>query len=198
MKRIGFDVDGVLADFGKAFLRAAEYVLERSFEIEYQPQTWEWREVMSPEDFGKVWKYCMSVDDWWLTLEPTTGLLELRTYFDMVQDRGRDIWFISSRGQSNGQSTVAQTEQWLKRWLNTDKPIRVLVVHHAQNKRELVEALDISYFIDDYAPTIIGMQDVCKHAFLLERAWNGSDRASYRIPSVKSVQHFLSCVENNG
>jgi hypothetical protein len=196
MIRVGFDVDGVLANFGRAFLEQANHTLKpKVFDLNYQPATWEWREVMSSEEFGRTWRDAMAIEDWWLNdIPPTDGLHATGEYYHTRHDRDAEIWFISSRGQCKGRPAILQTELWLMRHLDLEHAPRVIIVPHAQVKRELVKALELDFYIDDYAPTIMSLTDVT-HAYLLERSWNATDRASYKIPSVPSVEAYIERLE---
>lgn len=192
LKRIGFDVDGVLADFGSAFLDELKAEYGANFVPDgYQPHTWEWKDLISADQFGHIWRKINKTKDWWLGLKPLPGLKQL--FHTMTQGKlaGTEILFISSRGESAGHSAMYQTEQWLERYLQMIP--RVMVVSHAAEKRDLVRALGIGYFLDDYAPTILNIKDVTK-AYLLEQPWNSLDRSSYNMKSVPSVDEFIKRV----
>lgn len=191
-KRIGFDVDGVLADFGSAFLDEirAEFGAD-AVPKGYFPTTWEWKDILKKDDFSRVWRRINATKDWWLGLKPLPGLKELFNAITRGQLRDSEILFISSRGQSAGHSAMWQTEVWLERWLQMVP--RVMVVAHAAEKRDLVRALEINYFLDDFAPTIINIADVT-HAYLLEQPWNSLDRSSYNMKSVPTVAEFIKRV----
>ena len=126
--RIGFDVDGVLADFATAF-RAVEArlfagstpVAVEAPEVEARHEDDEARraptaaapvshELRRRRD--AIWKEIRDTRDFWLTLRPLEHGV-VRRIHDLTLRHHWEVFFLTQRPATVGQTVQRQTQQWL-------------------------------------------------------------------------------------
>ncbi len=163
--RVGFDLDGVLADLHVPFVRAAIRLFPeldpaaiRSADIGASPADEEGTEAaIAPEppaadtrvpvtrqQSDAVWHYLASVEDFWETLEEIEqgAITRLAT----LADEWRwEVLFITSRPRSAGRTVQRQSQRWLER-LGFPLP-SVYVVHGSRGRVASSLALDV--VVDD-------------------------------------------------
>ena len=110
--RIGIDVDGVLADFRTGFHETARATLGRSIpplqdSTETQP--------LSPDEVKRVWDAVKRTQNWWMTLKPYEPDQIARLY-SLSRDAGWEIFFLTNRPASAGDSVQFQTQSWIERY----------------------------------------------------------------------------------
>lgn len=109
--RIGIDVDGVLADFRSAFHRAAQQCLRRDLddvEDAKSPQT------VLQKDVKRVWDWVARTTNWWMDLEPYEPE-EIARLYSMTRAAGWEVFFLTNRPRSAGDSVQFQTQWWIER-----------------------------------------------------------------------------------
>ena len=112
--RIAFDVDGVLADFRTGFRRAAARILRGT-----PPEL---GEVSSPssnvplaaDEVRRVWDYIAKTPNWWMELEAYEPDQMARLY-GMARAGGWEVFFLTKRPPSAGDSVQFQTQWWIER-----------------------------------------------------------------------------------
>ena len=65
--RLGFDIDGVLANFRAAFRDAAARVVRREAG---NGDTADGGSPLSPDDVRRVWDHIAKTPNWWMEIEP--------------------------------------------------------------------------------------------------------------------------------
>jgi hypothetical protein len=110
--RIGIDVDGVLADFRTGFHETSRATLGRSIPplkdvSETQP--------LSPDEVKRVWEAVGRSHNWWMTLKPYEPDQIARLY-SLSRDAGWEIFFLTNRPASAGDSVQFQTQSWIERY----------------------------------------------------------------------------------
>jgi hypothetical protein len=154
--RIGFDVDGVLANFFTAY---EKQVIEKANGLDLfgqnkypdvLPPVWNW-----PEHYGydneivsKVWSYIKDNPIFWDTLTPLPAL-DLLIDFDYVSN---DLYFITDRP---GQGAQAVTANWLASELGF---IPSLIISR-KGKGLVANALDLDLYIDDKVENVLDCQE---------------------------------------
>jgi hypothetical protein len=106
MLRLGIDVDGVVADFRTAFRAVAER------ELGVAPDDIE-REL-SKSDIERLWRSVAATTNWWLDLPPYEPDQIARLYSQVRRARW-EVFFMTSRPPSAGDSVQLQTQVWLER-----------------------------------------------------------------------------------
>jgi hypothetical protein len=112
--RLGFDVDGVLADFRAAFRSAAARIVHGNpddFDAVSSPQS----EVpLAPDDVRRVWDYIAKTPNWWMEIEAYEPDQIARLY-GLTRSAGWEVFFMTKRPPSAGDSVQFQTQWWIER-----------------------------------------------------------------------------------
>lgn len=191
--RFAVDIDGVLADFNGEVIKMANRLFNKNLPANFVTQNWNYSDILTPDEWTQVWDALMSIEDFWLGLAALPGTRELHAF--LAQNHDAQVYFITSRKQPKGQSTIMQTTQWLEQrglWPRFDRS-RVIVTE-ASEKWKYLRALDIQWYIDDYAPTIAGLQTSQEglNAYLLDAPYN---QYAVSLPRVFSMSEYLKRVK---
>jgi hypothetical protein len=158
MVRVGFDMDGVLADFASAF-REVELGLfgptaavnAESPEVEAAHEENEAPPAANGPTPGEIrrrrdaiWSAIHNTPDFWTTLKPLDPTA-VRRIHEMMLRRGWEVFFITQRPSTAGQTVQRQTQQWL-RDQGFDMP-SVLVI--GGSRGAAAGALRLTYHVDD-------------------------------------------------
>jgi hypothetical protein len=159
--RIGFDMDGVLADFESAFHQIERDLFGSSQEIEPRaPEDEEERQsgdsaiaARAEKDARDserrcrlVWRHIRATEDFWTTLRPTDPGAVRRLHTLALQHRW-EVLFITQRPATAGATVQRQTQHWLTRQ-GFDMP-SVLVI--GGSRGGAANALRLGYHVDDSA-----------------------------------------------
>ena len=139
--RIGLDVDGVLADFRTAFHRAAVHCLRHDIrDVEDLKST----DALADQDVKRVWDHISRTTNWWMDLQPYEQDQIARLY-DLTRAATWEVFFLTKRPGSAGDSVQFQTQWWLERqgfYLPS-------VVTVPGSRGELANALRLDIVVDD-------------------------------------------------
>lgn len=202
--RVGVDVDGVLADFNRAFITRVIQVTGRNlFPAGYEPTTWGYPTEVgyTLEEEAAVWETITEDRCFWSSLTPYP---ETRAAVEYLHHRAYthrdDVYFITARP---GLDAKKQTEAWLRAQFGhvsgfLSNPT-VLITKH---KGLAARTLDLDVYIDDrYENAIdVGMVHTDPSiplrgrpstvSFLLDRPWNAglpNSPAFVRTFSVEGI-----------
>ena len=170
MKRIGIDLDGVVADFIGAFHKTAQIVFPG---LEWDLSKWStWyapTEIfgMSKEDEDAVWGEIRRTHDFWLSLQPLKGTSGLR----YISPNAQEIFFITSRIPTVGASIQQQSCEFLREHFYISFP-QVIVVEEPSAKIPLVKNLGLHAFIDDKDSTVKQMANAGINVYVNNQPWN--------------------------
>jgi hypothetical protein len=155
--KIGFDMDGVVADFGSAF-RAVESRLfgsagttraDESGEQEDDRPAAASEASKSHEERRRreaVWREIRATQDFWTTLPPIQANA-VRRIHEMTLAYRWEVFFITQRPATRGDTVQRQTQRWLVAQ-GFDLP-SVLVI--AGSRGAAAGALRLDYHVDDLA-----------------------------------------------
>jgi hypothetical protein len=158
--RIGFDMDGVLADFAAAF-RAIEIELfgpgaglragtpeeeEAGAGADAQPPAASASATESRRRRDVVWDRIRATEDFWTTLRPIDRQAVRRIHEQMLRHRW-EVFFITQRPPTEGETVQRQTQRWLIAQ-GFDMP-SVLVI--GGSRGAAAGALRLTYHVDDSA-----------------------------------------------
>jgi hypothetical protein len=157
--RIGFDMDGVLADFATAFHEVEVRLFgptssvnaespEVEAEHEEQAAARAANEGPTPRESRRrrdaIWAAIHSTPDFWATLKPLDPGAVRRIHEMMLRHRW-EVFFITQRPSTSGQTVQRQTQQWLREQ-GFDLP-SVLVI--SGSRGAAAGALRLNYHVDD-------------------------------------------------
>jgi hypothetical protein len=104
--RVGFDVDGVVADFHAAFRATAADVDKESGGAPA-------RRPLNTDVVKRVWDRIGRTSQWWLTLDPYEPD-QLPRLYRTSRERRWEVYFLTTRPSSAGETTQFQTQWWLE------------------------------------------------------------------------------------
>ena len=139
MLRLGFDVDGVLADFRTAFhsLATSELGDRRHAEIEAS---------LSKGDIERLWKSVARLPNWWAAL-PAYEPDQIARLYTLSRQWRWEIFFMTSRPPSAGDAVQLQTQVWLEQH---GFYLPSVLTAPAGARGELSRALRIDLMVDDH------------------------------------------------
>jgi len=143
MLRVGFDLDGVIADFRTAFLQVAADVLGRDA-IRRPSSPMPDLDAVSPADAKRVWKVIADTPNWWLGLAPFEPAQIARLY-QLARKHRWEVSFLTSRIPTSGDSVQFQSQTWLEAY-GYYMPAVVTV---PGSRGEIANALRLDLVVDD-------------------------------------------------
>jgi len=187
--RIGFDIDGVLANFNEAIL---QYINRRivSNYTEKSITSWEYYDCI--EEVTEPMQKAIFVE----ASETRWFWYRLKCYNQEDMDsiailsEKHNIYFISNRFENPTEDyTLWQTRRWLDKF--HIHPAGVIIT---QDKAEICKILNLKYFIDDdqrneYA---INKDQLRTRCYLLNRPWNEKAEANYRLDTVEDYINLIN------
>lgn len=109
--RIGLDIDGVIANFRAAFHDIARRCLRGRIEDPEDPKS---SRALEQAEVRKVWDLVAKTPNWWVELQPYEPDQITRLY-DLVRTGGWELFFLTNRPPSAGDTVQYQTQWWLER-----------------------------------------------------------------------------------
>ncbi len=137
--RLGFDMDGVLADFRSAFRELARDVLHVDADGSDAEST-----TLSADEQDRVWKVIERSHNWWVTLrayEPQ----QIGRLYSLARRDGWEVAFLTKRPPSGGDSVQFQTQWWLEKH---GYPMPAVVTVPG-SRGDLANALRLDLVVDD-------------------------------------------------
>ena len=115
--RIGFDVDGVLADFRTAFREAAVRCLRREVreDTDGDAGSDQTAGVLTIKDVRRVWEYIGKTPNWWMEV-PAFEPEQIARLYGLTRATGWEVFFLTRRPPSAGDSVQFQTQWWIERF----------------------------------------------------------------------------------
>lgn len=141
MLRVAFDVDGVLADFQTAFRAVAARFTRRTTTEHWNPES---IRGLTSREVNRAWAEIARMPQWWLGLEPYEADEIVRLY-QKARERRWEVYFVTTRPPSAGETTQFQT-QW---WLETHGFHLPAVITVPGSRGELANALRLDVLVDD-------------------------------------------------
>lgn len=170
-KRLGIDMDGVMADFISSFSALAYrlgYV--RTVVSPEQCESYDWfDQLMTKEQSDLVWNVLQETPNWWMTLRPLVSPSEVNILNDAMR-RGVPVVFLTARrGRTTGLSTVQQTEAWLRGiGIDTGKVENIIA---SRKKGNICAGLDLDAFLDDKPDNLAEIEKNGAGCLAVSRRW---------------------------
>ena len=141
--RVGFDLDGVLADMSAA-LQREEQRLFGAPDVAVFPEAPREARSLTTAQHERLWREVAAIENFWQTLtevEPgAIAALAARARFERWE-----VIFLTSRPETAGDTAQLQTQRWLD--VNGFDLPSVFVVSGSRGK--IADALDLDVVIDD-------------------------------------------------
>ena len=199
--RVGFDLDGVLADFASAY-REIELRLfgDQEGERPDEPERQEIEEASGaanlPDDprtsrrrRNAVWKQIEATADFWTTLRPIDPGAVRRIHEMMLRHRW-EVVFLTQRPVTQGESVQRQSQRWLAEQ-GFDLP-SVLVI--GGSRGTAARALRLDYHADDNLQNCIDvLSDSAAKPILIVLDDDGPTTAPARTSSCISRRRTTGC-----
>jgi hypothetical protein len=138
--RLGFDVDGVLADFRSAFRATARECLGHAPAVEGDVKA----APLAKGDVAKVWKHIAQTSNWWMKVPPHEPS-EIARLYALARASRWEVFFLTKRPASAGDPVQFQTQWWLE--LQGFYLPAVLTVPGSRG--ELANAMRLDLVVDD-------------------------------------------------
>jgi hypothetical protein len=203
--RIGFDMDGVLADFAGAFRHVetrlfggAPTVAAEAPEVEAQQEEAQEAAGQSPREVRRrrdaIWNAIHRTPDFWTMLKPTDPGAVRRIHALMLRYRW-EVFFITQRPATEGPTVQRQTQRWLVEQ-GFDLP-SVLVI--SGSRGAAAGALRLNYHVDDSAQNCLDVVSESRARPLLivpePDAVTEASAKRLKIGVVRSIGEALDALE---
>lgn len=214
MKRIiGIDIDGVLANFNKAYraklieVTGRDLIPEaacRSNEPGEEPPVWFYAEFYgyTKDEDSKTWKAIIADPMFWRNLEHLRGAkeflwnldCEVELHDDNIAQRP-EVYFITTRP---GTDVKGQTVTWLS---DRDVDFPTVLITRG-NKGQLAQGLGLTHFLDDKPENCFDVKAACPSAevFMLSCRYNldAQERAKeLGIHVIGELNEFEAALQGN-
>jgi hypothetical protein len=172
MLRLGFDLDGVVADFRTGFLDVAAGLLGRD-SIKQRASPMPDLDAVSAAEAKQVWKVITETPNWWLGLAPYEPAQIARLY-QLARRFRWEVSFLTSRIPTAGDSVQFQSQAWLE----TYGFYMPAVVTVPGSRGELANALRLDLIVDDQFLNCIEVVSAsqAKAILILQLGDKGRDR----------------------
>lgn len=195
--RISIDIDGILAIFtGQDGLiqPIANKLWPGIMPEGYQPPDWDHTDIFTKQHWNRIWEVIKSTDNFWYSAKPYYDNLSALRHF--LVNNTADLFFITSRADTTGRSVQLQTFNWM---LDQNLPVAsnwnysaIVSVPNSKHKRQVMEALNVKFSVDDLGPTVAMCNEIPGHrAYVLDRSWNRDQNYG---PRVGDLKEFLDIV----
>lgn len=197
--RISIDLDGVLSNFCNSVRDIANKLWpQKNLPYDFAPDNWDYEGSLTPDEFRAVWQVIRTTENFWeKQLAYPDNVFSLRRFLRSTDAKGVDIFYITSRAPTVGDTILRQCEEWL---INHKLGFGVCAwsifpVENPAKKVDAMEALGISMSIDDYHENVKSVAGLKNHQpFLLHRPWNAREVVPDNVQRVRRLQDYLDAV----
>ena len=186
--RIGFDIDGVLANFIFGFATIARRKGYKPLYFTHNDvNTFDHSVGLTDTEACEVWEV---IDASWVFWTKLPAMIPKQVWARLkILAMKHDVYFITTRDLGRG--IKRQTEIWLHRW-GIDTPT-VLMAPYSAAKADLIETLDLHYYIDDSPDVLqsIVNKKMSKCCYALDYKYN----RRVTIPRIPSVAEYLERID---
>jgi uncharacterized HAD superfamily protein len=181
--RVGFDVDGVVANFSKAFRDTAAQLDGAGLEGVTRE--------LKTEAMRRVWDHIARTPQWWLQLEAFEQG-EIERLYELSRQRRWEVYFLTTRPSSAGETTQFQTQWWLES--NGFPMPSVLTIPGSRG--EAANALKLDIAVDDRLTNCVDIIAASRaKAILLQRQDDKSARDQALARGIAVVNTLAATVD---
>jgi hypothetical protein len=108
--RVGFDVDGVIANFNKTFRETAARIEGGAGSHNRSDPA---GRPLAADAMKRVWDHISRTSQWWLQLEAYEPD-QIQRLYKTSRERRWEVYFMTTRPSSAGETTQFQTQWWLE------------------------------------------------------------------------------------
>jgi len=195
--KIGFDIDGVLANWeqraGPLLVKTSGRNLLPADFYAKRPPVWDWLRHYgyTPEELAAFWQALQTDATFWLNLPPMEGAKTLKLLWPALK-RAHDVYFITNR---SGAFVKRQTELWLLEHISDELRIKRgpdggFPSHHptvliSGDKGGCAKALALDCYVDDNVENVNAVAPYAR-TYLLDAPYNkeGVDLGVMRIHTL--------------
>ena len=192
--RLGFDIDGVLANFQGAFRATALRLGTGNVGDVDASDSPEAGPPLSADDVRRVWNHIARTPNWWMEIEAYEPEQIARLY-SLTRAAGWEVFFLTKRPPSAGDSVQFQTQWWIERF-GFYLP-SVLTVPGSRG--EVANALRLDLILDDQLINCVEVVSASPtKAILMQRGPDGPARdhaISRGIGVVATLSAALGVIE---
>jgi uncharacterized HAD superfamily protein len=194
MLRIGFDIDGILANAVLAMNRQLNR--PESHTPDWLPNNWDWLGIdfgMSKEDVRAAWKHYFADPYTFVDMEELPGVVALRKFMWDMHDKGVTVeyYFISNR---SGDTAIQQTGTWLHEHALIGDDVNATFMLTPE-KGEAAKLFKLNYFIEDNLDNALDVSNKANaRCYLLDTPYNRT-KVNYeeeRVYRIASVEEYLN------
>ena len=192
--RLGFDVDGVMADFRAAFRETAARTTRRDVDDGVADLSSQSASPLSADEIRRVWDQIAKTSNWWMEMnayEPE----QIARLYALARAAGWEVFFLTKRPRSAGDSVQFQTQWWLERhgfYLPS-----VLTVPGSRG--EIANALRLDILVDDQLINCVEVVSASPtKAMLMQRVHEAAEKehaTSRGIGVVSTLSAALGVIE---
>ena len=193
LKKLGFDIDGVLCDFNTEFWNRANARFGLDVDPNAVPSYWYMDEVLGgKEKAGEFFAEEIANDLFQTCLPYPEGQIFVT---NLLEDKSLDIKFITARSADHNilwdgelvRKVRNDTKEWLSLYFPTFDQKNLI---YAPQKDEVIYKEGIQLFVEDSLATADRLSGVCT-SLLLNRSWNTGDTSAIRINSIAEASFWL-------
>jgi uncharacterized HAD superfamily protein len=182
-KRIGIDIDGVLANFISQFRNLNNTL--HSVNITEEAKDWNFSNWgLTPEQFSMSWRHLSQTINFWVDL-PVNSDIQLDDL--KYLDDNYELYFITTRATSAGLPVEKQTNIWLKKQ-GFEHPTVIVT----KEKGPVASALKLDAFIDDNYDNLLSVHIFSPYTKLFYRLSTYSVANEIGAVEVNSFNEFVT------
>lgn len=186
--RIGYDIDGVFADF----TFAATTLARRLGLVDAAWTCAEQKSWTFDFDVDPMWRAIENETNWWMTLPPMVEPFEVERVNESIREH--DVYFITNRLNKVPYGSLhieAQTRHWLE-GLGVNVARTSVIATPKGSKGRVARALGVEVFVDDNVENLIELRENGVYPVRRIQEYNSAtnDRL-HGVPAVGSLAQFV-------